>query len=922
MRNMPNLPCEPDMRDSLPPRRIRFAFALLSGFALAGAAKAAEPVDYGRQVKPILKARCYACHGALKQKGHLRLDTGDLIRKGGDQGPAIEPGHADESALIDRLKESDAAQRMPPEGSPLSAEQIALVQAWIDQGAKSPTGEIPETDPLKHWSFVPPVRPALPKAAPGETSRSPIDLLLDIERQKTGLEPLGPAEPHVLLRRLYLDLTGLPPTRAELHAFLKDPSDASYRKIVDQLLASPRYGERWARHWMDVWRYSDWYGRRAVPDVLNSYGQIWRWRDWIVKALNDDRGYDSMVQSMLAADEITPDDPAEVVATGYVVRNFYRWNYGSWMKDNVEHTGKAFLGLTFNCAHCHDHKYDPIKQEDYFAFKAIFDPIDIRHDRVVGEPDPGPYPDYDYGKNYGPINSGLVRVYDRNPDVKTFLYTRGESRNVVPGKPPVAPGMPAFLGKASYQAKPVTLPPAVVYPGLNESYRAEDLARYQDAIFKADVALAKTRKETGNLTTPAAELKLKADEAARASAIADLAALQARFAADDAHRKDPGATFEAAKLTAARAEKWAAVQKSALELARLEIAADAAKAKPAEEAMKAQAKAAKAKRLYEAAQAELKADTTNYTPHSPTFPSTSTGRRKALAQWITDRTNPLAARVAVNYIWRWHFGTPLVATTHDFGRNGKPPTHPELLDWLAVELMEPSEPGVKPWSMKAIHRLIVTSDAYKMRSHPAEPNHRGFAADPANRTYWRYPAGRMESEEVRDSLLQVARVLDTTVGGPDIDFAKGSTSRRRSLYFTHHGEARMPFLEMFDAPDVCDAYKRTTSVVPQQALAMVNNDFILELSQTISDRLWSETSAETSDAAKGNDLFLTGCFESVLSRPPTPAERELGSQFLAEQANIIRGESPSSAHQADADAKARRDFVHALFSHTDFLTIH
>ena len=215
----------------------------------------------------------------------------------------------------------------------------------------------------------------------------------------------------------------------------------------------------------------------------------------------------------------------------------------------------------------------------------------------------------------------------------------------------------------------------------------------------------------------------------------------------------------------------------------------------------------------------------DYTPLSPVYPARSTGRRAALARWITDRDNPLTARVAVNHLWRWHFGTPLVATTHDFGRNGARPAHPELLDWLAVELMEPSA-GVAPWSMKALHRRIVTSAATGWLRTPPMAGDPDRRIDPENRGYWHFPAARMEAEEVRDSLLHVAGGLDPTLGGPDIDLDQGLTSRRRSLYFTHHGEARMPFLELFDAPDACDAYRRTTSVVPQQALALVNNELL------------------------------------------------------------------------------------------------
>ena len=446
-------------------RSIRLILLLAFASLPMRVAGASEPVDYASQIKPILKARCYACHGALKQKAGLRLDTGGSIRQGGDGGPAIAPGQSTASLLIERVTESDPAQRMPPEGPPLTSEQVALLRAWIDQGAGSPADERPEADPRQHWAFVAPVRPAVPTVRDASGVRDPIDAFLGRERERRGLKPLPEAEPNVLLRRVYLDLIGLPPTREELHAFLADPSPAAYERVVDRLLASPQYGERWARHWMDVWRYSDWYGRRAVPDVLNSYAQIWRWRDWIVRSLNEDKGYDRMVREMLAADELAPADDANIVATGFLVRNFYRWNYNSWMKDNVEHTGKAFLGLTFNCAHCHDHKYDPIKHEDYFAFRAFFEPLEMRHDRVPGEPDPGPYPKYDYGKAYRPDQVGPgpgLRREARRQDVPLHPGRVAERR---PGRPPIPPGMPDFLGGRSLRVEPIALPAEASYPG-------------------------------------------------------------------------------------------------------------------------------------------------------------------------------------------------------------------------------------------------------------------------------------------------------------------------------------------------------------------------------------------------------------------------------------------------------------------------
>jgi Protein of unknown function (DUF1553)/Protein of unknown function (DUF1549)/Planctomycete cytochrome C len=934
----------------------------------AGRAVASEPIDYIRQVKPILKGRCYACHGALKTKAGLRLDTGAAIRRGGKGGVAIELGRPAESLLIERLTAEDAGQRMPPEGAPLTAEQIATLRVWIDQGANSPPNEPPEADPRRHWAFLPPARPALPTHRGSSRVRNPIDAFLAAEHEKRGLTPLPRAEPNVLLRRVYLDLIGLPPTRAQLHAFLADPSEEAYERVVDQLLASPQYGERWARHWMDVWRYSDWYGRRAVPDVLNSYAMIWRWRDWIVRSLNEDKGYDRMVCEMLAADEIAPTDDANLVATGFLVRNFYRWNYNSWLKDNVEHTGKAFLGLTFNCAHCHDHKYDPIRHEDYFAFRAIFEPLEMRHDRVPGEPDPGPYPKYDYGKAYKPIVSGMVRVFDEKLDAQTFLYTRGESRNIVPDRPPIPPGMPDFLGGGRFRNEPIELPAEAAYPGLKSFVRHEAAAPRDAAVVTAEKAVsssraraltaaqalvdAEARRSPGNPrafddplsavlafatdapvtpelvaarnTAESARRTLLVDEAELDYARASRASLQARFAADDARFGQVKGDVKTLGRAASRAERLAIVARKTANLARAEKALSPASAKPPAELANASALRDAARTALNAARAEAEKESADYTPLSPAYPTRSTGRRATLARWITSRTNPLAARVAVNHLWRWHFGAPLVATTHDFGRNGTPPTHPELLDWLAVELMEPTAPGVSSWSMKSLHRRIVTSDAYRMASHANLADHPNHIIDPENRDYWHFPASRLEAEEVRDALLHIAGALDTTSGGPDIDYAKGMTSRRRSLYFTHHGEARMPFLELFDAPDACDAYRRTTSVVPQQALALVNNVLLLDLSRGLSERLWSEAKAAGKDEPAHTESFLTAAFEQILARAPSPRERELSRSFLARQTSLLERASDSTPKvpAVDPPARARRDLVHALFSQNDFLTIH
>ncbi|MGH7135834.1 MAG: PSD1 and planctomycete cytochrome C domain-containing protein, partial [Pirellulales bacterium] len=813
------------------------AYLVLLAPVVAGAADPA--VDYLRDVKPLLEKRCFSCHGALKQESELRLDTGAFIRRGGADGPAIEPGNPSASRLIGRVSALDPSQRMPPEGAPLAQDEIAILSAWIKSGAITPLDEKPQNDPTRHWAFRRPVRPAVPEAPP-DWAVNPIDAFIAARQVASGVDPLAEADKATLLRRVSLDLVGLPPSAEELRAFLADTSDDAYSRAVDRLLDSPQYGERWARHWMDVWRYSDWYGRRAVPDVMNSYPHVWRWRDWIVGSLNDYKGYDRMIVEMLAADEAYPGDDAKVVATGFLVRNWFKWNYENWMKDNVEHTAKAFLGLTINCAHCHDHKYDPIMQEEYFRFRAFFEPLELRQDRVAGLPDPGPFKKYVYAQSYGPIAAGLVRVFDEKLDAQTFMYIKGDSRNRMEGKPPVEPGVPAvlgtgeFLGSGDFAVAPIDLPPEAFYPGLSASIRAEEsakaaaelaaanqtLAKSQENVAAAQRQLADVRARAQQPPTaqnlPSAEslvqaqqaeldarLSLRVDEQHVAQAAAHERALAARLAADDARYRALGDRAALAKA-AFQAEKQAAWEVAQLRVARAERGTVAAERKAAADAnAKPQADAAQkeltdARAAADAARAALATSGDAYAPLSPIYPARSTGRRLALAKAITSRDNPLTARVAVNHIWLRHFGRALVETPSNFGRNGKPPSHPELLDWLAVELME------NGWRMKALHRLIVTSRTYRLRSQLGAADHPNLAIDRDNRVYWRANTRRLEAECVRDCILATAGELDTALGGQEIDMAQGFASRRRSLYFAIHVEAKMPFLELFDAPDVCD----------------------------------------------------------------------------------------------------------------------
>src|ERR1043165_2237132 len=379
-------------------------------------------VDYVKDLKPVFKARCYACHGALKQKSGLRLDTVASMRKGGGDGTILAPANA---LLLQRVTNPDEHDRMPPEGQPLTAAEIAKLKEWIAAGANGPPDEQPQPDPRQHWAY------RIPKRARGD-----MDALLSARLAAKGLVAQGEAPPEVWLRRVYLDLIGLPPTPEQVRAFQKAAlvnAAQAREQTVDALLSSPQYGERWARHFMDIWRYCDWYGLDA--QLRHSQKHIWHWRDWIIESLNADKGYDRMVIEMLAADEEKPDDRDTLRATGFLCRNYYLFNRTTWLDDVIEHTNRAFLGVTMQCAKCHDHKYDPIEHSDYYRMRAIFEPYHVRLDPWPGETD--------LEKN------GLPRVFDLHLEKATYRHIRGDDKNEDKAHP-LAPGVPPVLSFADF----------------------------------------------------------------------------------------------------------------------------------------------------------------------------------------------------------------------------------------------------------------------------------------------------------------------------------------------------------------------------------------------------------------------------------------------------------------------------------------
>jgi hypothetical protein len=713
-----------------------------------------------------------------------------------------------------------------------------------------------------------PTVPSLPTSGSITTSiRNPIDAFIAAEQAARGPTPRPEASRPVLLRRVTLDLTGLPPTPEELHAFLDDDSPDAYEKVVDRLLASPAYGERWGRHWMDVWRYSDWAG--WGKQVRDSQPFIWHWRDWIVESLNRDTPYDRMVVAMLAADEESPDDLDALRATGYLARNFKLLSREKWMQDVVDHTGQAFLGVTLGCARCHDHMYDPIFQKEYYQVRAIFEPHQVRIDPVRGARDTA--------------KDGIPRAFDAQPGAATRLFARGDDRH--PTGDPLPPGVPDSMAGA-LDVRPVAMPLTAIAPSRRQDVVRAEIEALLEALGRAEDALA---DEAERIPQDPDAL----DRARRDFTVAQ-AQLVARYAVEraeelvDQGKKGSAEWIKAAESATAAQRELAVAQASRAELAARQARRQAAPAKRAE-ADKALTDAIK--KLDRAREALRQPPSTNYAPPPrAAYPARSTGRRLAFARWVADESNPLTARVAVNHIWGRHFGRAIVPTVNDFGRNGQPPSHPALLDWLASELMG------RGWSMKAIHRLIVTSATYRRDSRP-DPA--GLARDPDNIHLWRWTPRRAEAEVVRDCVFAVAGALDSALGGPDIDHHAGLTVPRRSLYFRHAAEKQMEFLRIFDAAGVTECYRRKESILPQQALALANSELTLRmarrLARSLSDRIGS------SDAS----AFVTAAFERVLSRPPTDAERAECLKYLGPDTGIHRRES----------------LVHVLLNHHDFVTV-
>jgi hypothetical protein len=834
---------------------------VLSCGGIAGAA-----VDYARDIKPLIAERCLACHGALKQKAGLRLDTVAAMRLGGKAGDVLKGSHA---MLLSRVMTTDLDDRMPPEGegAAFTAAQVALLKEWIALGAPGPVDEVPEADPGEHWAYHAPV-----------ASAGTMDDLLEVKRSAKGVKAVGVVAPGLWLRRVSLDLIGLPPTVEEIRDLENEMSGAAdpqavRRRVVERLLARPQYGERWARHFMDIWRYSDWYGLGA--QLRYSHKHLWHWRDWMVESLNADKGYDEMVMQMLAADEMDPEDADNLRATGFLARSYYLFNRTTWLDATIEHTSRAFLGLTMQCVKCHDHKYDPVDHEEYYRMRAIFEPMHVRLDAVPGVTD--------FEKD------GLPRVFDLHVERATYRHVRGNEANVDKSKAH-APGVPRVLAWDEFKVEPIKLPVVAARPGMRR-FLLEDHLRVAEA--ERLVVKERVWRSQGAEESRKAEARLKLELEA-----AELKPewLKAVDAAERKGRKDDEAKARAASLEARHGELMA-------RMALMKVEADPALRGDKEKAKaEAEKRLAAAKKALVKAQARLAKPGLDYTPlkgalkaqEGPDdasnaavqrFPETSTGRRLAFARWVTDQRHPLTARVLVNQVWLRHFGTSLVEDVTDFGRRTKPPVQQAVLDTLAVRFMESG------WSLKALHREMVLSDLYAMTSSQVGAEATTLAADPDNTLYWRMNARRMESQVVRDSLLHVSGQLDLTMGGPTVDPVKAERGTRRALYFNQTAFDQHRFLGGFDNANVVECYRREVSVMPQQALALSNSRESADCAAMLAKRF-----AELTDVALVREAFVL-----ILGREPSAAEQSVCEAALKEM--------------------KRELFLQGLLNHNDFITV-
>jgi hypothetical protein len=792
-------------------RLCRFACTFLP-VALAVAVSSAAPrsVSFRTSVEPVLKTNCSGCHSKSVASGGLSFDSPEIFRKGGTKFGAklIVPGKPEQSALIGYLRGTHQP-RMPMGGTPLPEAQIKTIEKWIAEGA------VVDAEKLG-WPYTPPAQVAVPKLPTASNVTNPIDCFIQTKLTAKGLTPALPAPKNVLLRRLYLDVVGMPPTPLEADAFLTDTSPNAYEKLVDRLLADPRYGERWARHWLDLVRYAETHGFEA--DNVRSHA--WRYRDYVIRSFNQDKPYDRFLQEQIAGDELWPNNADSWIATGFLRLGTYdelstdpTGRHQDMLNDATDTLSSAVLGMTVGCARCHDHKYDRITQRDYYRLQAFFTNTTWQDHRLPGEVD-----------------------------------------------------SPSLIAQ-----------------------REQDRAAITRASTVLDALRADIRKAMGKSDANDDAIGQWLDDPTRKDRKADWDRLHREI--DDANRRLGPLDTVAEAVT------------------------DTDATPPVHHVLLRGNPATPGDAVKPGFIASFCGGTEQDAQLTRTADGRTSGARTALARWITSPRNPMTARVIVNRLWQHHFGVGLVGTPSDFGVNGQKTVEPELLDWLANELVR------QGWSLKAMHRLILTSQTYRQG---LAPNLRAQKVDPQNRLLWRQNPQRLEGEAIRDSILEVSGGLNVEAGGPSIYpavsnevLATGSThkwgsspeeeQRRRTIYVFQRRSLSLPLTEVFDGPDMVNSCpRRNTTTIAPQALALFNGDFSWTESRRFADRLLTENHTTRARLEKAYRLALV--------RRPTDAEIAQATAFLDRKQELHEGEG-----NRQPERTAWADFCHILFNTNEFI---
>lgn len=916
--------------------RCAVVFAILMGLAatsLAGAEPTASQIEFfEKSVRPVLVSRCQMCHNAKVKTSGLDLSTAEGFYRGGAGGPLLDPGNWQDSALLQVIS-YEHKLKMPPTGK-LKDEDQASLRAWVQMGAPWPGGEAARAaaakgtrangrviteEERKYWAFQP-IKNVAPPAVKNEAwVRTPVDRFILAKLEEKGLQPAPAVDKGTLLRRVTFDLTGLPPTEQEMHAFLSDASPQAYEKVVERLLASPRYGERYGRHWLDVARYADSTGN----DEDHRYPYAWRYRDWVINAFNNDYAYPTFVREQIAGDLLPPTDGSAVNTRGIIATGFLALGAKAVAQqdktkmlydvydEQVDVTSKAFLGLTMACARCHDHKFDPIQTKDYYSFVGMF-ASSKNFSKVPGTVSQLLFRPLVAQEQYEAWKS-LHRPIDGKKMEASFIEDREMLRWQKQQATHLARDMVAALGvyrDGQHTADPVVTrlaeylkPTPETRPHLDAWYHAptlETALQYQERTL---VALELWEKALLDYqakylaAVPDAQAKLPSRPMMRKVSEKEDLFFDQVFGGDGPlvlPSKEREKLFEPAQLALAKSLKAEAKRMEAALPPEPPMADAIAEGEPVKQKIFVRGDYNSQGEEAPRAVPTVLAHTANVT-----FPQDGSGRLQ-LADWIVGDSNPLTARVMVNRLWLWHFNEGIVRTPDNFGRMGERPTHPELLDYLATEFRSSG------WSMKAMHRLMVLSNTYQMSSIAPDAE---LKADPENKLFTRYQRRRLEVEEMRDAMLAADGSIDLTMGGTLQEGfgTDGENSEKRLSFNPEMSKRRLVYLplrranlpallNLFDFGDATTmSGKRSLTNVAPQALFMMNSEFVSEHAQGL---------------ASVTNNNVERAYLRALNRKPRPQEVDEALTYVAKYKSAYGSEQ-----------KAWESFCRILLSSNEFMYV-